>query len=236
MRLNDLTVRLISPQGRMSEQDDGRVFARPGMTYRIRLRNHDPNHRMVLGIDIDGRRVTESGLVLDPGAMIELERPLYDSGLFTVFAEGNEEVFGEDGGRGNPDLGLIEVTARKEVRGWRPPPPSRDVYTSFMPLSASAREPFPLEGDDSFFDAAEPDSGQLVLNESISHVRETAAGTGLTGQSSQRFVDVEVGPLEEHATVIRLRLVIAPVTGADRPRPLSGSAETPVPPRPIARP
>jgi hypothetical protein len=235
MRLRDLTVRLISPQGRMAEQDDGRVFARPGMTYRIRLKNHDRNHRMLLGIDIDGRRVTEGGLVLNPSTTIELERPLYDSGLFTVFAEGNEEVFGEDGGRGNPELGLIEVTARREVRAWRPAPPSVQ-YDSFMSHMSPDRPPYPLEGDAVFCESADLDYGSAEHNESVFPVRETAAGTGLTGQSSQRFVDVEVGALEDHATVIRLRLVIAPATGLDRPRPLSGSAETAIPPRPIARP
>jgi hypothetical protein len=37
---------------------------------------------------------------------------------------------------------------------------------------------------------------------------ERAAGTGLTGHSDQRFVPIELGPLETEATVIQLRLVI----------------------------
>jgi hypothetical protein len=68
---------------------------------------------------------------------------------------------------------------------------------------------------------------------------ESAAGTGLTGHSDQYFVPVQVGELEEHETVVRLRLVIASVTsiqGRPDPRPLPGPVETPVPPRPRPRP
>ena len=48
---------------------------------------------------------------------------------------------------------------------------------------------------------------------------ERAAGTGLTGYSSQRFVSVQVGPLEQEATVIRLRIVIGSEEAFSAPRP-----------------
>jgi hypothetical protein len=46
------------------------------------------------------------------------------------------------------------------------------------------------------------------LKESRDDTIERAAGTGLTGHSDQRFVPIQLGPLEAEATIIRLRLVI----------------------------
>ena len=63
---------------------------------------------------------------------------------------------------------------------------------------------------------------------------ERAAGTGLTGHSSQQFVPVAVGPLESEATVIRLRIVIGSDEALAAPRPLPESQEAPA--RPAARP
>jgi hypothetical protein len=63
---------------------------------------------------------------------------------------------------------------------------------------------------------------------------ERAAGTGLTGSSSQEFVHVHVGPLETEATVIQLRLVIGSADVLDAPRPLPASDLAPS--RPAARP
>jgi len=63
---------------------------------------------------------------------------------------------------------------------------------------------------------------------------ERAAGTGLTGHSSQRFIPVSVGPLETEATVIRLRIVIGSDEAFAAPRPLPETQEAPA--RPAARP
>jgi len=63
---------------------------------------------------------------------------------------------------------------------------------------------------------------------------ERAAGTGLTGSSSQEFVPVHVGQLESEATVVRLRLVIATDEALSAPRPLPESDVAPA--RPAARP
>ena len=48
---------------------------------------------------------------------VDLERPIHatERGRFTVIAEGDEHVFGPDGGRDNPDLGLIEARFRREL-------------------------------------------------------------------------------------------------------------------------
>jgi hypothetical protein len=63
---------------------------------------------------------------------------------------------------------------------------------------------------------------------------ERAAGTGLTGHSSQRFTPTRLGPLENEATVIQLRLVIASVE-AIQAAP-SHVDEQVAPARPAARP
>jgi hypothetical protein len=64
---------------------------------------------------------------------------------------------------------------------------------------------------------------------------ERAAGTGLTGHSDQQFVPIQLGPLENEATTIRLRLVIGTEAAiAEQPaRPLADVRE---PARPAARP
>ena len=49
--------------------------------------------------------------------LTDLERPIDEgeTGCFTVAAEGDEKVFGPDGGRDNELLGLIEASFRREL-------------------------------------------------------------------------------------------------------------------------
>jgi len=65
---------------------------------------------------------------------------------------------------------------------------------------------------------------------------ERAAGTGLTGHSTQEFVPVFVGTLEQEATVVRLRLVIGTDDALSEPRSLTSDASHSAPARPAARP
>ena len=118
MRVGDFSVEVVPyREGTVRELETGHVLARPGQIYTLRLRNHGPL-RAVAEIDIDGKSVTDSRLVLRPWSVTELERPLRDSehGRFTVIAEGNERVFGLDGGRDNESLGVIRVSFRRELR------------------------------------------------------------------------------------------------------------------------
>jgi hypothetical protein len=64
---------------------------------------------------------------------------------------------------------------------------------------------------------------------------ERAAGTGLTGHSTQEFMPFHLGPLENEATTIRLRIVIGTeaAIAEQSARPLPGVRE---PARPAARP
>src|SRR5690349_16244563 len=117
MRSGDFGVELVAVgPGTMRETERGHVLARPGQVYAVRLRNFGPL-RCVARVSLDGRDVTEHGIVLAPYGTATLERPIHDGerGRFTVVAEGDERVFGEDGGRDNEDLGLVEARFRREL-------------------------------------------------------------------------------------------------------------------------
>ena len=270
MRIGDFSVDVIAEDGGAREIESGHVLARPGQVYTLRLRNHGPL-RAVADISIDGRPVTGGGLVLNAWSTVDLERPIHatERGRFTVIAEGNEQVFGPDGGRDNPELGLIEARFRREL-----PTGRRELYDPMptgLPPVTHPRNPAPEPGDPwrpgmpritwhrvraggirgplgDFPDeikalmgaspapVAEPAAPQPEAPPASAYPGEIerAAGTGLTGTSSQEFVTVHVGTLESEATVIRLRLVIATEEALSAPRPLP-QADT-APARPASRP
>ncbi len=257
MRVGDVSVRLVPVGGgEMIEGEDGRVLARPRQVYAVHLANHS-DRRAVAKVSVDGLPMTEGGLVLAPGAATTLERPVKDGehGRFTVFPEGTEEVFGDDGGRGNPDLGLVEVEYRRELE-----PPPVPVAIPQMPAAPRVREfdfppapaPRPAPGAPPAAPSPAPRVPQIWSSAGApappvqappapgAAIRESdvdsAAGTGLTGRSEQHFRTVPVGALEETATRVALRIVIGRPEAFGRPRPLPGGAERPVPPRPAPRP
>src|SRR5262249_26894142 len=135
--------------GEFRETESGHVLARPGTVFAIRLRNYGPL-RAVAEIRIDGKLVTTTGLVLNPWSVVALQRPMDDAehGRFTVIAEGDERVFGPDGGRDNADLGLVEVRFRRELpRGRqftgdaRPLPDVPTLPLPYMPPDGEVAEP-----------------------------------------------------------------------------------------------
>ena len=275
MRVGDFSVEVISTgNGVTRETGSGHVLARPGQVYTLRLRNHGPL-RAVAEVSIDGHSVTGRGLVIDPSSSVDLERPIHatERGRFTVIAEGDERVFGPDGGRDNPNLGLIEARFRRELpsRDWNVvgapeiPRPSLTPTSPPVPGSPPAwpRRPFaPPEWTSSPRDASVPlrsaptspirnwiralMAPEISTNEPVVPLSEPpelvpsdverAAGTGLTGSSSQDFVPVHVGQLESEATVIRLRLVIATEEVLEAPRALPDPESERAPARPAARP
>jgi hypothetical protein len=261
MRVGDFAVDVVAHgSGRVKQLESGHVLARPGQVYRLRLRNFGPLY-CVVDVDVDGRRVTAGGLVLEPWGTTELERPIdaSEDGRFTVVAEGDESVFGADGGRENSALGLVEARFRRELprNGQRvdasptislpdrpaptprdvplPRPPSRfpiappEWTPSFNRLDAPAGPPMSASA---YRTVSSPTP--IVTHEHTDSI-ERAAGTGLTGHSDQQFVPMSLGPLESEATVIRLRLVIGTEAALmdDAPRPL---VDNRVPLRPAPRP
>ena len=273
MRVGDFSVEIVpAVAGSVRELESGHVLARPGQVYSLCLRNHGPL-RAVADVTIDGQTVTGGGLVLDAGSTVRLERPIHETerGRFTVIAEGDEQVFGPDGGRDNPDLGLIEARFRRELpsekRREKPQAPAipRPIVTMPLPPNvppapdptAPPRRPFaPPEWTPPIWEgvAAPSDKFTRSLRRSFTALMlptapleapaspgqvsddaiERAAGTGLTGSSSQEFVPVHVGKLESEATVIQLRLVIGSDEALSAPRPLPHSDTAPA--RPVPRP
>jgi hypothetical protein len=141
------------------------------------------------------------------------------------FRRGRTDVFGPDGGRSNQDLGLVQASLRLERERPRPQVPRA------LRRSPSAGWDF----------LAEESSADLLYSPDIDSIASRcttppdlrAAGTGLTGHSEQRFVEVEVGPLEESVTIVTLRLVIASPSAT--PRPLPEVRSNAHPPRPPVR-
>jgi len=277
MRVGDFSVEVVPLHGGAREIESGHVLGLAGEVYTLRLRNHGPL-RAVANITIDGRPVTGGGLVLNAFSTSDLERPVHatERGRFTIIAEGNERVFGPDGGRDNPDLGLIEARFRREL----PPAGILDVFPHPLPASYPrpvTSPPYPynqsrgtgirggiprtglggMEPDEhdgpsgppslnrieALMKAGSPPLAEPETPAALTDIREDgigrdaierAAGTGLTGSSSQEFVPVRVGDLETEATVIRLRLVIGTAEALAAPRPLPITNEAPA--RPAARP
>jgi hypothetical protein len=261
MRVGDFGVEVVPVHdAEVREVDSGHVLARQGTVYSLRLRNFGPL-RCVADVHIDGKAVTGGGLVLDAYSVTNLERPVHEreAGRFTVIAEGDERVFGPDGGRDNPDLGMIEVRFRRELPQKQradsrplpdepklplpivpatspqmPPTPGRPMAPPEWTPPGWVNERQPSKFTRSSFEArlarAEPEVPAAASADFI----ERAAGTGLTGHSSQQFIPVAVGPLESEATVIRLRIVIGSDEAFAAPRPLPETQEAPA--RPAARP
>jgi hypothetical protein len=250
MRVGDFSVEVVAHHGgRVRELESGQVLARPGQVYRLRLRNHGPL-RAVVRVDIDGKSVMDSGLVLRPWSVTELERPLRDGehGRFTVIAEGNERVFGPDGGRDNEALGVIKAAFRREL----PASPSReddfvDDVLSFNRIAGRSLDPEPSRRPSRFSrdwsppmnaaGAGAPSVDRIPAQQRriVEQEIEGAAGTGLSGHSDQEFVPIHLGPLENEATIIALRIVIGSeeAIAEEAPRPLHSQR---VPERPAARP
>jgi hypothetical protein len=267
MRIGDFGVEVV-PRGKgigVRETASGHVLARPGQVYALRIRNYGPL-RCVAEVSIDGRTVSAGGLVVDAWTATELERPITpdEDGRFTVIAEGDERVFGPDGGRENPNLGLIEVRFRRELPP-RPDEPRPLPPTVFTGLDLSdARRSFSSNPPDRApkwnasasrmpgtpngqvlrglmhrldpFDRAEPArpfDGESSVGDDGGDI-EGAAGTGLTGHSSQRFEPIRLGKLEAEATTVQLRLVVASAESISAALAAPESVQPPA--RPAARP
>jgi len=152
MRVGDFSVEVVGAgSGTTRELESGHIVARPGQVYVLRLRNHGPL-RCVAEVSIDGHSVTGNGLVINAWSSVDLERPIHASerGRFTVIAEGDERVFGPDGGRDNAALGLIEARFRRELPNvaqreplYEPGIP-RPIVTLPSPDGAPSPEPGPM--------------------------------------------------------------------------------------------
>lgn len=236
MRVGDFGLEVLGTDGDVRESDSGHVLARPNQVYSLRLRNYGPL-RCVVEVAIDGRAVTSDGLVLEPYSKTDLERPVGDSGCFTVIPEGHESVFGPDGGRDNPALGLISARFRRELPGGAHGRGLEWTYGVPAPKPMFVASP-PTQTRPRIVSLRTPELPRILERVDplgAPQAFERAAGTGLTGRSHQDFDHIAVGPLEAEATVLTLRLVIASadaIAGDSSAAPLAALE----PERPAARP
>ena len=150
MRVGDFSVEVIGAGGGTTQElESGHVMAAAGQVYVLRLRNHGPL-RCVADVSIDGHSVTGNGLVINPWGSVDLERPIHatERGRFTIIAEGDERVFGPDGGRDNADLGLIEARFRRELPNAARPEPLYEpsIHRPIVTLPSAPRPSSPEPG------------------------------------------------------------------------------------------
>jgi len=189
------------PEG---NEQGGYVELSNGQQYKLVLSNR---HSVPCDakVEIDGKDVGTWRIHAYDG--ITLERPAHDTGHFTFYQVGTPEAAQAALNPGDPDLGLVKVTFTPEKRR---PPVNYTPGAYDAPVASGPAASFSMRGAES---------------------KGCSGGTGLSGESRQRFV--EVGSIEydyAQQTTIFLRLIARPVGGSDGPRPLT-SFSTQIPPR-----
>lgn len=172
---------------------------------------HNTQYRLVLGnrrsrrcdarVEIDGKHV--GTWRIGANGSITLERPAHDPGQFTFYEVGTQEAVAAGLDRFDPNLGLVKVVFT----------PERYEEPAIYSLSNT-------------YGYAQP-KGLTYGGSTRGFSR--AGGTGLSGQSGQRFTDAEGISYDfSQQTTIHLRLV-SRGGGNEGPRPLTAFS-TPVPP------
>lgn len=211
MYYGDFSVRI--PEGK--EVANGYVKLPHNTQFRISMRNNR-NVRCDACVEVNGEHV--GTWRIGRNASITVERPVNDESKFTFFKLGTREGRQAGLSAGNPDLGLVKVEFRPEVRP-RPVRSEQVLWRGGIPkgltLSASS---------DEYDEGEELTSGlmRMAMPSSVS-----AGGVGLSGHSNQTFYTVQELDYDyEEFTTINLRLVCDDLAGI---KPL-GRRSTPVPP------
>lgn len=197
MKLGNYAVQI---QGGL-ERDNGYVEMTHNTKYAILLSN-DSELNCDAVVEIDGKQV---GIWRVSSAKdIQIERPVHDTGLFTFYKLDSSESR-KIGLVRNDNLGLISVLFKPE----KPPIPVDFDLSMFDDENAE------FDGDVEF------DLSSFDDDDSYS-----AGGTGLSGKSEQKFIDVKALDYNESAFVqIHLRLICK----EEAPRPLT-PISTQIPP------
>lgn len=225
MYLNQFSVRI--PEGR--EVSGGYVELNHGTQYRLILRN-SRSQRCDASVEVDGQHV--GTWRIEKHRTITLERPVHDTGHFTFYKVGTPEASKANLDGGNPNLGLVKVTFTPEKYVEPRPLTRRSKHPNDVTWDASEvtyrSTTAPAMGSPASYVSSDEIASSSVTSSELGVTTATAGGTGLSGQSGQRFIDaVYINYDYSQQTVIHLRLVCA--NGPDEPRPLT-SYSTPVPP------
>jgi len=185
------------PQG--TETNDGYVKMVHGVQYTINLGNRTDVDADAI-VTVDGK--PQGKFRVHRQGSITLERPIHDTGHFTCYKLDSPE--GRDAQLNvGSDLGLITVEFK----------PARHIEKVYTP--------------DPFLKTMEVEGPPLTYGGGMKGITRSAAGTGLSGTSSQKFHTVpDLDYDESQKTTIHLRLFV----NDDTPRPLTSvSRETPIP-------
>jgi len=210
MFLNLFSVRVIGGK----EQSGGYVEVAHGKQYSLSLRN-SRNVRCDARVEIDGQDV--GTWRIDSHSTIKLERPAHDTGRFTFYELGTSEAEQAGLAEGDPNLGLVKVTFTPErvARPLRTPGlvsgsiHVRDTGTWPMGDWFYTSNTAQMEPED-LTNSAFPDIPMAACAgaEGVSTYSLSAGGTGLSGESGQRFYNVASLDYDyAQQTVIHLRLV-----------------------------
>jgi hypothetical protein len=210
----------------ISERTDGVVAVPFGKDYAIRLRNDD-SRRAVAVIYIDGINVSDDGFVVGERSQWTIERPA-DKAVTFRLASSQSTAAAEHGKAGEDthgEKGLIRVEWRAEL--YRREPQGivmRDGASdiNLRDYSKSVSRGFDFNphascsmGMNSTLESYSPKSKgglelcsrRIVVNDAPKAAETLSTAVTVEGQaSSQKFVGVQVGPLETSATVIQLKL------------------------------
>lgn len=233
MRVGNFAV--IVPEGR--EKDSGHVQIPHNTKFRVQLKNHWHNRRCDAVVTMDGKVM--GTFRVDNHGSITLERPSHDEGCFTFYRADTPEYEKASGGEVSEDLrGLVQVVFKPEkAQQVQMIPRTRSIpedawkgqgsQTLSVPQNCSA-PPVTRSTQTKGLEREEKTSGGIVLPMSA-----TKAGvTGLSGHSSQRFIEVaELDYDRTEEVTVSLRLV----AWDDGPRPLTSAAPKANPvPAPVA--
>ena len=185
------------PEGR---EANGYVEVQHNTQYTLRLRN-SRDAPCDARVEVDGKHV--GTWRIRARESLQIERPAHDTGRFTFYRLGSSQAKQAYLYEDNPDMGLVKVTFTPEKK--------RVVSDSWTYCSKGVQEEYT-----SAWRGAVPSASSGY----------EAGGTGLSGESNQRFHNVATLDYDySQQTVIHLRLVCK---NGD-PRPLTAYS-TPVPP------
>lgn len=181
MRLGNFELS-VSPGNEMSA--NGYVAMEHGVQYVIAMVNRSLNQRCDVELSVDGKSM--GSFRVDAGGAFRLERPADDNGCFTFYRAGSSEADASGLSKvSSSDMGLIQARFRPEYQ-------PKSAYCG-MHVSGGILRRF------ASFSSNAPVADCCDI---------TAGGTGLSGASSQSFIDVanlNYDPTGE--VVISLRLV-----------------------------
>lgn len=202
----------VKVDGKVLREVGGDVFLPFGSEYSVTLKNLS-GRRAVVHVDIDGQRMTDSGLVINSGGSVDIERAiggnLFEGRKFK-FIEKTEEIEKHRGNR--VDDGLVRVTYQFERPTptviWTQPPSwhTHEWGGNNFILTGNTIGDRGLSGSIATGTAA--DMGSVTYTSSVQASAMNTDGITVEGaKSDQRFNLVTVGSLEDetHSVVVRLR-------------------------------